>query len=231
MPVEELYPPGTRVKRLDPATNMLLTGTVMDIPLLTAPSGSALYHVLFDNGTLASIPFAEMESLIPAPPLLSSTPMDSLSDGSSSLLPPFLSVNSRITYEHEGAYHKGFLTRKPCGMYRFSFKTHAKKKSKDWGADLPNLPFNWADLCTEGILLPGHVAHSFLCSSSPSIPLASTSARSTFDPVANIVNAINLHRDCPPSLLQALATSHPDSEVWLQSYYKEKNGIESLGTF
>jgi hypothetical protein len=37
--------------------------------------------------------------------------------------------------------------------------------------------------------------------------------------------------DYPPSLLQALATSHPDREVWLQSYYKEKNGIESLGTF
>ncbi len=25
--------------------------------------------------------------------------------------------------------------------------------------------------------------------------------------------------------------SHPDCEVWLQSYYKEKNSIESLGTF
>jgi hypothetical protein len=61
--------------------------------------------------------------------------------------------------------------------------------------------------------------------------LASTSAWSTFDPVANIISVINLHRDCPPSLLQALATSHPDREVWLQSYYEEKNGIESLGTF
>ncbi len=48
--------------------------------------------------------------------------------------------------------------------------------------------------------------------------------------MANIVSAINLHRNCPPSLLQALATTHPDREVWLQSYYEEKNGIESLGT-
>jgi hypothetical protein len=231
VPVEELYPPGMQVEQLDPVTNMLLAGTVMDIPLSTAPLGSTLYHVLCDNGTSASIPFAEMESLIPAPPLPSSTPTDSSSDGSSSLLPPFLSVNSQITYEHDNAYHKGFLTRKPCGIYQFSFKTHVKTKSEDWGIDLPNLPFNWADMCTEGILIPGHVAHSFLRSSSPSILLASTSARSTFDPVANIVSAINLHRDCPPSLLQALATSHPDREVWLQSYYKEKNCIESLGTF
>ena len=65
----------------------------------------------------------------------------------SSLLLPFLSVNSQITYKHEGVYHKGFLTCKPCGMYGFSFKTHVKKKSEDWGIDLPNLPFNWVDLC------------------------------------------------------------------------------------
>jgi hypothetical protein len=94
VPVEEVYPPGTRVERLDPATNMLLAGTIMDIPLSTAPSSSTLYHVLFNNGTLASIPFVKMESLIPAPPLPSSTPTDSSSDGSPSLLPPFLSVNN-----------------------------------------------------------------------------------------------------------------------------------------
>ncbi len=152
VPVEELYPPGTWVERLDPATNMLLPGTVMDIPLLTASSGSTLYHVLFDNGTSAFILFAKMESLIPAPPLPSSTPTDSSSNGSSSLLPPFLFVNSWIAYEHNGAYHKGFLTQKPCGMYQFSFKTHVKKKSKDWGVDLPNLPFNWVDMCTGAFL-------------------------------------------------------------------------------
>ena len=33
------------------------------------------------------------------------------------------------------------------------------------------------------------------------------------------------------ALLQALAASHPNREVWLQSYYEEKGGIESLGTF
>ncbi len=116
-------------------------------------------------------------------------------------------------------------------MYHFSFKTHVKKKSEDWGVDLPNLPFNWADLCTEGILVPGHVAHSFLCPLPPSVSLIADSPPSTFDPVASIVSAINLHWDCPPSLLQALAISHLDRELWLQSYYEEKGGIESLGTF
>jgi hypothetical protein len=149
----------------------------------------------------------------------------------SSLLPPFLSTNSRITYEHDGTYHKGFLSRKPCGMYRFSFKTHVKKKSEDWGINPPNLPFNWADLCTKGILIPGHVAHTFICPALSPVPLVLTSSTSTFNPVASIVSAINLHRDCPLSLLQTLAASHPYREVWLQSYYEEKGGIESLGTF
>ncbi len=49
--------------------------------------------------------------------------------------------------------------------------------------------------------------------------------------MANIVSAVNLHRDCPPSLLQALASTHPDPKVWLQSYYKEKDGIVEMGTF
>jgi hypothetical protein len=31
--MEEKYPPGTRVERMDPSTNMLLASTVMDIPL------------------------------------------------------------------------------------------------------------------------------------------------------------------------------------------------------
>jgi hypothetical protein len=172
-----------------------------------------------------------MPSLIPAPPLLLSAPTDSLTEHSSSLLPPLLSIKSWITYEHEGAYHKDFLTCKPCGRYHFSFKTHVKKKSEDWGVDLPNLPFNWADLCTEGVLVPGHVAHSFVCPSSPLVSLVLASPPSTFDPVVSIVSAVNLHWDCPPSLLQARMMSNLDWRVWLQSYYKGKGSIESLGTF
>ena len=103
-------------------------------------------------------------------------------------------------------------------MYRFSFKTHVKKKSEDWGVDLPNLLHNWVDLCTEGILVPGHGAHSFIRCPLDPVPSGSHLPWSTFDPVANIVSTIDLHRDCLPSLLQALATTHPDRDVWLQTF-------------
>ena len=172
--VEEPYPPGTRVERMDLNTNMLLAGTVMDIPISTDTSGSPSYQILFDNGTSALVPLSEMASSIPTAPVPVSDASDISPVGSSALLPPFLSVNSRITYEHEGAYHKGYLTRTSLGTYRFSFKTHVKKKSEDWGVDLPNLPYNWVDLCTEGILVPGHVAHSFLRSQSGPVPSASS---------------------------------------------------------
>jgi hypothetical protein len=42
---------------------------------------------------------------------------------------------------------------------------------------------------------------------------------------------VNLHCECSPTLIRALADSHQDCKVWLQSYYDEKQEIESLGTF
>jgi hypothetical protein len=136
---------------------------------------------------------------------------------------PFLRLNSRITHEHNGQYFKGFFGQRD-GVYCFVFKSHVNKKKEDWGVDLPNLPITWVNLCVEGILVPGHVSHSLLCP-----PVSPTS--STFDPVMSIVSAVNLHNDCPPTLIRALVNTHPDREIWLQSYNKEKRGVKSLGTF
>jgi hypothetical protein len=193
----------------------------MDIPIshitLETPAEPS-FTVLFDNGRTLSIPLSEMAGIIPSPLV-----RDKLAAGSNNLLPPFLQLNSKITYEHDGHFHKGFLGIRN-GVYRFIYKSHVNKRKEDWGIDLPNLPQTWVDLCVECILLPGHVAHSFL--QDPSSP-----TRSTFGPVASFVSTVNLHQDCPPSLYKALAASHPDREVWFQSYYEEKHGIESLVTY
>ncbi len=61
---EEKYPPGTRDEHIDPTSNMLVLGTVMDIPFLVHVSNSTgdahdlPYTILFDNGTTASIPLS-----------------------------------------------------------------------------------------------------------------------------------------------------------------------------
>jgi hypothetical protein len=187
-PIEELYPPGTRVERIDPSSKMLLAGTVMDIPSISTVSSSDdssdpsySYTILFDNGTSTSIPLHEMASIIPKPLV----DIDS-SNSQDSLLPLFLWLNSKITYEHDRQYRKGFLGKRH-GIYWFIFKSHANKRKEEWGVDLPNLPTTWVNLCVEGILVPGHVSHSFLRpSTSP--------PQSTFDPVASFVSAANLHR-------------------------------------
>jgi hypothetical protein len=77
--MKEKYPPGTRFERINPTTNMLLAGMVMDIPLHSNPDGSVMYLILFNNGTSASFPLADMASLILSPPI----PGDGLSKTSS----------------------------------------------------------------------------------------------------------------------------------------------------
>ena len=125
-----------------------------------------------------------------------------------SLLPPFLRLNSKITYEHDGQYHKGFLGIKD-EMHQFVYKSHVNKCKVDWSVALLNLQTTW-----ESVLIPGHVSHIFLCSSA-------SPQQSTFDPIASFVSTVNFHQNCPPTLLRALTDSHPDREIWLQSYYEE----------
>jgi hypothetical protein len=220
-PFEEKYPPGMRVEHINPEMNKLLAGTFMDIHFLLDPSGDASipnYTILFEDGSTASIPLKQMAGIIPAPPIN----VDD-SDSAASLLPPFLRVNSKIAFEHEGQYHKDFL-RQCNGIYRFVFKSHVNKRKEDWSVHLPNLLTTWMDLCIKGVLLPGHISHTFL--RSPTSPQLST-----FDPVASFVSTLNLHKECPPTILKALADSHPNREVWHQSNEEEKSGLESLGTY
>lgn len=191
--MEELYPPGTRLERLNDSTKVLQGGTVMDVPLTPAATADKQcdmkYTVLFDDGTSASVPLSQMADLIPKPPM----GLEDNLDGSG--LPPFFQEGSKITYEHVGTYVKGYL-KNVNGVYRFSYKSHPNKRSEEWGVNLPNLRHTWAQLCTESILVPGHSAHSFIRNSASS---------TTCDVFANFVSAINLHKDYPASLIRALA--------------------------
>jgi hypothetical protein len=56
--MEEKYPPGIRVEQIDPSTNILITGTVMDIPISQTRTKSLAepnYTILFDIGTTSSV--------------------------------------------------------------------------------------------------------------------------------------------------------------------------------
>ncbi len=136
-PFEEKYPPGTQIEGANPATYMLLAGMVMDIPFPLDSSGDATipnYTVLFNNGSSASIPLEQMAGIILPPPVTLND-----SDPTASLLPLFLRLKSKITSEHEGQYHKGFLGLRE-GVCHFVYKFHVNKRKEDWSIPLPNLP-------------------------------------------------------------------------------------------
>jgi hypothetical protein len=80
---------------------------------------------MFDDGTTRSVPASSMPALIPKP-------VTSNSEWSH-LLPSLLNFVSKIRYEHDGQYHKGFLSKSKEGVHQFSYKSHLNKKSKDLG--------------------------------------------------------------------------------------------------
>jgi hypothetical protein len=183
----------------------------MDIPL--NPTTSPQYLVLFEDGSTKSVSAKDMPSFIPKPPTTPSDP------SSSHLLPPFLCINSKISFDHEGQYHKGYLTKSPDGEYLFAYKSHVNKKQPDLTVPLPNLPTTWQDLCAKGILYPGHSISSLT---------RDTTSSST---LANFVSAASLLCECPCSLLTALTPTNPDRETWLHSFHEEKDGIKSQDTY
>jgi hypothetical protein len=120
----------------------------------------------------------------------------------------------KITFEHEGQYHKGVLAQSSNGVYCLSYKSYINKKHPDWSVPLLNLTSNWHKLCLEGALIPGHTTHSFVCES-----------------MANFVSAANLIWECPHSLLTALVDNHPDCDIWMRSFWEEKDSIISMDTY
>jgi hypothetical protein len=100
------------------------------------------------------------------------------------------------------------------GVYCFSNKSHINKKHPNWSIPLPNLTPKWHELCLEGVLVPGHNTHSSVCNST-----------------ANFVSPANLIWECPHSLLTALADKHPDRDIWMRSFWEEKDSIISMDTY
>jgi len=182
--ISEPFPPGTRVLAIDPSSGRSLAEIVMDIPFDS--TSSPQYLIIFDDGTTRAVSAADMPSLIP-------TPAPVVSD-STHLLPPFLQPGCKITYEHEGQLHKGFLGQSPDGVFRFSFKSHINKKSEDWGVPLPNLN------------LPGTI-YASMASSSPG-----TNHRHSNAPACH---EIPMHRNPTLALSTSIANvpdpSSPDS--------------------
>eukprot|EP00956_Cyclotella_meneghiniana_P035945 scaffold119809_cov102-Cyclotella_meneghiniana.AAC.2 len=229
-PAPEPFPPGTRVTiQLNGAP---VKGTVSNVPLpyLTSAVTASLedssaedqntkYVIQLDDGTTKEVDFSELA------PQTQHSPSESFSSESPSspfaTLPYILQRNSKVTIDHQGAFHKGYLDHTPEGGFSFVAKRAPNSKKHLWSVPLPDFSHQWYSMVAENIIIPGHsTVSSFLR------PNSSNNA-----PSAKHVSAANLMNPCPPSLAKALHPSNPDREVWLASYMEEKGGLESLNVY
>jgi hypothetical protein len=177
-------------------------GTAVLLSDQPTPEASNTYTILLDNGTTVDVPFEDLvDPDVPVQPPPSDQP-DPFAG-----LPHFLSEGSKVTLDHNGAFHKGFLHHSPSAGYHVTVKRNLQSTKIDFTVPLPNFCQDWSSLVADNILLPNHsTVSSFLR------PNSSNNA-----PSAKFVSAKNLLQPCPPSLLKALHPSNPDRDVWLKS--------------
>ena len=227
-PVAEPFPPGSRVFIPSDGDGDPRRGTVQRIPLPyvalsstdTATSDHPKYAVHLDDGTTVEATYEQLVlgTVSSDPPESKTVPTTIDSDG----MPHFLRPDSKVTLDHNGAYHKGFIQRTPQGGYVFEVRRNVRSPKVDWSLPLPNFKQTWTTLVGDDILIPGHSAvSSFLRPST-------TNANA---PALNFVSAKNILGPCPPSLVKAIHPSNPDRQVWLDSYNEEKDGLQELDVY
>jgi len=216
-PVPEPFPPGTRVTIQQESHPV--RGTIANVPMSPSPlvqssaadsESSSMYVIHLDNGTTIEMSYEDLVRL-DSPSDLTQTPKAPTFDG----LPSFLQQDSKITLDHNGAYHRGYLHYSDQGGFAFVHRKTARSKRIEWSVPLPDLRQNWPTLVGDDTLIPGHgQISSFLK------PNSSNNA-----PSAKFVSAKNLLSPCPPSLQQALHPTNPDRHIWLDSYNEEAQGL------
>ena len=231
-PVPEPFPPGTRVNVM--INGVHKRGTIQHVPMppsdivepnsIITPEGTieedvslTKYTLLLDDNTTHEVSFQDLMLFSHA------TPVDPTASSSvwAGLPTKYLYQYAKITFEHEGTYHKGYLKNSPEQGFEFIVRRNLRSKKIDFTVSLPNFTHNWTNLLAEETLLFGHTTvSSFLPRHHYSNALS-----------ANHVSATHLINPCPPSLLKALHPSNPDLLTWLKSYEEEKEGLERLEVF
>jgi hypothetical protein len=77
--------------------------------------------------------------------------------------------------------------------------------------------------------MAGFVHQRHISSWSPVVFLVPSITQATT--FRQLVSALNLKRECPRSLPVALDATHPNQQIWLDSFCKEKTGIQSQNTY
>ena len=132
------------------------TAIVSSIPIRDpegdmAPNQYLLQH---HDGSTITKTLVEMDELVDSPiNTTQSVPNPSLPLIDS--LPAWLQHSCKITYDHDGEFHKGFIVILADGTARFSYRCQKSSRTESWGVTLPNLVTEQPDLLE--ILQAGHL--------------------------------------------------------------------------
>ena len=131
-------------------------------------------------------------------------------------IPHFLRHDSKVTMDHKGEFHEGYINYSPESGFQFIFRINERSRKVDFSVPLPDFKQHWTTLLGYNRLVPGHSTVSSFIKSAASCKNP---------PSLNYVSAKHLLSPCPTSLYKSLDPSNPDRQVWLESYNKEKQGI------
>ena len=119
-------------------------------------------------------------------------------------IPHFLCHDSRVTMDHKGAFHKGYINYSPETGFKFIVRRNVISIKIDFSVTLPDFKQHWTTLIGDDRLFPGHsTVISFL-------KLATSDKNA---PSLNYISAKQLISPCLPSLCKALDSSNPDRQV------------------
>ena len=216
-PTTEPYPPGMRVLILTTPDATPVKGTIQNVPLPSNEStldSTTTYTVLLDDGTTQDVQFHQLQDPSEKPTSLPTDPT-TYTNTRISGLPHDLQPNCKVTMDHNGAFHKGYLVHDAATGFSFEYRRHPRASKPEWTVPLPNFLLNWPTLMADDVLFPGHsTVSSFLRPTSNASEHAS----------ANFVSATNLQRPCPASLKIALDENNPDRFIWSELTTKRKGG-------
>jgi hypothetical protein len=152
-PVTEPFPPGTRLTIT--VDDKPVRGTVQNVPLpfptlipssqVVSPDGDGdhpnIYTILLDNGSTVERKFEDL--LDPTEP---SAPTASDITDPFACMPHFLSEGQKVTVDHNGAFHKGFIHHSPSAGYHVAVKRNLRSSKNDFTVPLPQFCQQWSTL-------------------------------------------------------------------------------------
>ena len=179
-PIQEPFPPGTRVSiqhNDTPARGTIKNIPIPVFPILTTAASPSIEHlehdsmtsyekksppyvILLDSGTTVTRSYDELikDSIDDTSPPKSPSNAAALEG-----IPHFPRHDSKVTIYHKGVFHKGYINYSPESGFQFIFRRDARSRKVDFSVPLPDFKQHWTTLLGDERLFPGHsTVSSFL---------------------------------------------------------------------